>query len=314
MVLTTELPLTYQLLAARRASDQDAPRAVGGGHACRGADRRVGPAAPQHQLRRQWSQTFDEIIRDGVLMSDPSILVTMPTAGDPPWRRRAAICSTFWPVPESRCRHGELVRSGRQLRPAGAGHRRRATAARLDHDADILDVVTPADWARQGMTAGTLRVGAHLLPDRRSGRPTWCAASTTPSWRAAPRSPEWVCPPPCCPGGWPPSVSPGHSTIIRTDERSQRSRYGHDQDRVHAAGIEDERLRESYRYCRRLNAQHGRTYFLATRLLTRPSARPCTPCTGSPATPTTSSTTCTRRRRGGAVGPAGTAGVAVHQG
>lgn len=42
---------------------------------------------------------------------------------------------------------------------------------------------------------------------------------------------------------------------------------------LHAAGIEDERLRESYRYCRRLNAQHGRTYFLATRLLT-PSQRP----------------------------------------
>lgn len=42
---------------------------------------------------------------------------------------------------------------------------------------------------------------------------------------------------------------------------------------LHAAGIEGERLRESYRYCRRLNAQHGRTYFLATRLLT-PSQRP----------------------------------------
>lgn len=42
---------------------------------------------------------------------------------------------------------------------------------------------------------------------------------------------------------------------------------------LHAAGISDERLRESYRYCRRLNAQHGRTYFLATRLLT-PAQRP----------------------------------------
>ena len=42
---------------------------------------------------------------------------------------------------------------------------------------------------------------------------------------------------------------------------------------LHAAGIEEERLRESYRYCRRLNAEHGRTYFLATRLLT-PSQRP----------------------------------------
>ncbi|MCX2930907.1 phytoene/squalene synthase family protein [Mycobacterium sp. CVI_P3] len=42
---------------------------------------------------------------------------------------------------------------------------------------------------------------------------------------------------------------------------------------LHAAGIADSRLRESYRYCRRLNAQHGRTYFLATRLLA-PSQRP----------------------------------------
>jgi phytoene synthase len=42
---------------------------------------------------------------------------------------------------------------------------------------------------------------------------------------------------------------------------------------LHAAGITDERLRDSYRYCRTLNAQHGRTYFLATRLLA-PSQRP----------------------------------------
>lgn len=42
---------------------------------------------------------------------------------------------------------------------------------------------------------------------------------------------------------------------------------------LQAAGIQEERLRESYRYCRRLNAEHGRTYFLATRLLT-PQQRP----------------------------------------
>jgi phytoene synthase len=34
-----------------------------------------------------------------------------------------------------------------------------------------------------------------------------------------------------------------------------------------AAGITDPRLRAAYRRCRRLNARHGRTYFLATRLL-----------------------------------------------
>ncbi|MFJ6701030.1 phytoene/squalene synthase family protein [Streptomyces sp. NPDC091272] len=34
-----------------------------------------------------------------------------------------------------------------------------------------------------------------------------------------------------------------------------------------AAGITDPRLRAAYHHCRRLNARHGRTYFLATRLL-----------------------------------------------
>ncbi|MGX7825839.1 phytoene/squalene synthase family protein [Actinokineospora sp. 24-640] len=40
-----------------------------------------------------------------------------------------------------------------------------------------------------------------------------------------------------------------------------------------AAGIRDLRLRRAYARCRTLNARHGRTYFLATRLLT-PAQRP----------------------------------------
>lgn len=40
-----------------------------------------------------------------------------------------------------------------------------------------------------------------------------------------------------------------------------------------AAGITDPQLRESYLTCRRLNAEHGKTYFLATRMLT-PAQRP----------------------------------------
>ncbi|GAO10806.1 phytoene/squalene synthase family protein [Streptomyces lydicamycinicus] len=38
-----------------------------------------------------------------------------------------------------------------------------------------------------------------------------------------------------------------------------------------AAGVTDPGLREAYAHCRRLNARHGKTYFLATRLL--PAAR-----------------------------------------
>ncbi|MEU4037937.1 phytoene/squalene synthase family protein [Streptomyces collinus] len=40
-----------------------------------------------------------------------------------------------------------------------------------------------------------------------------------------------------------------------------------------AAGITEPRLRDAYTHCRRLNARHGRTYFLATRLLP-PGRRP----------------------------------------
>lgn len=40
-----------------------------------------------------------------------------------------------------------------------------------------------------------------------------------------------------------------------------------------AAGIEDGRLCAAYRYCRQIAAEHGRTYFLATRLLA-PDQRP----------------------------------------
>lgn len=38
-------------------------------------------------------------------------------------------------------------------------------------------------------------------------------------------------------------------------------------DELSAAGIEDERLRQSYLECKRLNSQHGKTYYLATLLL-----------------------------------------------
>lgn len=40
-----------------------------------------------------------------------------------------------------------------------------------------------------------------------------------------------------------------------------------------AAGVHDEALRQAYRRCRAINAQHGRTFFLATRLLS-PAQRP----------------------------------------
>ncbi|MGW5029338.1 hypothetical protein ACWEO9_31405, partial [Streptomyces albidoflavus] len=50
----------------------------------------------------------------------------------------------------------------------------------------------------------------------------------------------------------------------RRRDRRRRSMSARELD---AAGITDPALRDAYRTCRTLNARHGRTYFLATRLL-----------------------------------------------
>src|SRR5829696_4509785 len=84
VVLTTELTDTYRLLGRtprRLVPLRPSPSAVVAHIACRSADK----ALPHHHILfgDTWEQTFREIIDDGVVMSDPSLLVTRPTAGDP---------------------------------------------------------------------------------------------------------------------------------------------------------------------------------------------------------------------------------------
>lgn len=173
VVLTTELPLTYQLLgrAPRRPLKiQPAPSAV----VMHVGVPSVGDKLEHHNISfgGKWSQTFDEIINDGTLMSDPSLLVTMPTAGDPslaPAGRDLlyvlAPCPNLevgtinWAAQGDAYAHEMLATAAQRLLPG------------LDRDADILDVVTPADWARQGMTAGTPFALAHTFSQTGPFRP-----------------------------------------------------------------------------------------------------------------------------------------------
>ena len=83
MVLTTELPDTYRLLGRtprRLLPLRPAPSAVVAHVGCRAVDDDIG----HHTILfgEAWEQTFRDIIDDGQLMSDPSLLVTRPTAGD----------------------------------------------------------------------------------------------------------------------------------------------------------------------------------------------------------------------------------------
>jgi phytoene desaturase len=173
VILTTELPLTYHLLGRtprRPIKVRPAPSAVVMHVGVPAVDAALG----HHNISfgANWSQTFDEIIRDGVLMSDPSILVTRPTASDPslapPGRDLLYLLA---PCPNREAGQVDWASRGdsyaRQILATASAR----LLPGLDDDADILGVVTPADWAAQGMAAGTPFALAHTFAQTGPFRP-----------------------------------------------------------------------------------------------------------------------------------------------
>jgi phytoene desaturase len=170
VVLATELDTAYQLLgrAPRRpVALRPSPSAV---VLHVGAGRRW-PAAAHHTIAfgGAWRDTFREIIDAGQLMSDPSLLVTRPTASDPglapPGRDLVYVLA---PAPNLAAgpAGGERV-DWKTAAGDYAGRLISAVASRvlpgLDASAEVLRVVTPADWAREGLVAGTPFSYAHTF-------------------------------------------------------------------------------------------------------------------------------------------------------
>jgi phytoene desaturase len=121
--------------------------------------------ATHHNLHfgRAWRRTFDELIRDQALMSDPSLLVTCPTASDPslapPGKQAYYVlvptpnldAGIDWDVVGPRYRD-EVVNRLERLGYSGFG------------DAvQVEDVTTPAGWRRRGMERGTPFAAAHTF-------------------------------------------------------------------------------------------------------------------------------------------------------
>ena len=173
VVLTTDLPLTYQLLGRtprRPIKFRPSPSAV----VMHVGVPSVNGALQHHNISfgHNWAKTFDEIIDEGKLMSDPSLLVTMPTAGDPTLAP-AGRDLLFILAP---CPNLEVGKVNWSAEGDTYARHMLATAAErllpgLDRDADILDVVTPADWARQGMLAGSPFALAHTFSQTGPFRP-----------------------------------------------------------------------------------------------------------------------------------------------
>lgn len=114
---------------------------------------------------RAWRGTFDEVIRRGELMSDPSLLVTNPSRTEPsvaPADRHAYY--VLAPVPN-------LDRAPFDWRGGLADRYADRLVRTLEERGyvgfgdgiEVLRTVTPAEWAEQGMAAGTPFASAHSL-------------------------------------------------------------------------------------------------------------------------------------------------------
>jgi phytoene desaturase len=175
VVLTPELPLAYGLLGRtprRPLPLRHSPSAV---VLHIGTDR-TWPELGHHTLSfgRAWRRTFRELTRSGELMSDPSLLITRPTATDPtlapPGRQLLYVLAPCpntdigpdaadWQDLAPRYRDGLL----RELDRRGLAGIASAVEAEC--------LVTPADWARQGHAAGTPFSAAHTFAQTGPFRP-----------------------------------------------------------------------------------------------------------------------------------------------
>lgn len=171
VVLTTELPDTYRLLGRtprRLVRVRAAPSAVVAHIGCRAV-----PDSAHHTIvfGDAWQQTFREIIDEGRTMSDPSLLVTRPTAADPslapPGRDLLYVLA---PAPNTEVGRVDWARTGSDY----VNGMLTAVTARLPEvglDPEILHVVDPSDWARQGMAAGSPFALAHTFSQTGPFRP-----------------------------------------------------------------------------------------------------------------------------------------------
>lgn len=181
VVLTTDLEAGYRIIGRRprRALPlRHSPSAV----VLHAGLRRARPELAHHTISfgAAWERTFREIISDGRLMSDPSLLITRPTATDPQLAPAGTdMLFVLAPCPNT----DRQPRDGGRLDWARDGPRYRdellAVLAERDHpglgdiagDIEVSRLITPADWAADGLAAGTPFALAHTFGQTGPFRP-----------------------------------------------------------------------------------------------------------------------------------------------
>lgn len=178
LVLTPDLPVVYQLLgrAPRRpVALRWAPSSVVLHTGGPGPDTGAAGTEAHHTLcfGAAWEETFDQILHRGELMSDPSLLLTRPTASDPalapPGHQLHYLLA---PCPNTAVANLDWPRLG----PAYVEELLAVLEARgitgLTADPQTSHLVTPADWAADGLAAGTPFSAAHTFAQTGPFRPS----------------------------------------------------------------------------------------------------------------------------------------------
>ncbi|HEV7450443.1 MAG TPA: phytoene desaturase family protein [Pseudonocardiaceae bacterium] len=119
-----------------------------------------------------WQRTFDEIIYQGRLMTDPSLLITRPTATDstlaPDGRELLYVLA---PCPNLRTAPLNWATVGPAYRDELVGTLEQRGLTDLGNGIEVEQLVTPADWAAQGLAVGTPFSAAHTFAQTGPFRP-----------------------------------------------------------------------------------------------------------------------------------------------
>ncbi len=174
VVLNPDLPIAYRdLLPTRRRRRLTYSPSCVVLHI--GSDRSYSKIA-HHNIHfgTAWKGTFDEVIRKGLLMSDPSLLVTNPSHSDPsvaPAGRQ----SYYVLAPTPNLEAGPIDwRGGMDKRYADEILRVLESRGYIGFrdGVEVQQIITPADWADQGMAAGTPFAAAHTFAQTGPFRPS----------------------------------------------------------------------------------------------------------------------------------------------
>ncbi len=173
VVLNPDLPVAYRdLLPARRRRRLTYSPSCVVLHI--GSDRAYSKIA-HHNIHfgRAWKGTFDEVIHQGKLMSDPSILVTNPSHTDP--SVAPAGKQTYYVLaPTPNLDTAKLDWTGelpRRYADELVGTLEQRGYVGFGDGIEVERIITPAEWEAQGMAAGTPFASSHTFAQTGPFRP-----------------------------------------------------------------------------------------------------------------------------------------------